>query len=1697
MVRTAVIVFLAILLLAPSFSQGTVGADQAMTVHFDLGFHRPEVDLESQERQFTVQGAELDTRPGVPSLPLRTVMLALPYGTTVRDVVVKHSEPRVLEIVERYPKNPLEQTLDGLEGVAATYDGRAWELAGTHVLEGVHIVCINLRPLQWQEGTGKLYSVLDFSIEVNLQDAPLSYRGDMDRVREVVDNPLEVQDGASYPLSDLLPSGTYDYLVITDETLVDPFQELARWKTERNGQGSWHQNIRSVLVTVQEIMAEPAFWGDPASHMGSGNDTQTIVRNFIKAAYEEWGVRYVLLGGDDEIIPVRKMFTALSSILIPGDVYYTGLDGNWDQDNDGVYGEPYRVFEGGPGALGEEADLLAEVFVGRATVSNAAEAWNFVNKTVRYERGYVKEYSKDLLFVGNYLDARPTYGDAYKKEVYNEVLADEGLSLVTLYEGEGNFSDAAFLNWMGSGVHVINHMGHGDYTGFADLSISEVRGLQNELPFVLYTQACNVAGFDERSGNPGDCIAEEFVKGPGGAVAFIGNSRSGWYMPGGTGGTSQKFDISFFSQVYDDGVTELGRALSLSKQEWVGQSASDDYIRWVYMELNLLGDPETRVLTRSLGDHDLSVVEVRAERSVMGEPSVVSVRVQNLGQNQTTGSVALEVEGWKANEVPLTLSPGQSRWVNLTWIPTEHRPYNLSAVSFCSEDENPGNDRMDLASVVDRRLISDEHWDLDRELLGGLIVDPGATLWISDCDVTFRDIGHAYRITVLGGMMVENASFGNASYVIDSLGGWVSFRDAILTDFAESGPSTFTGGRLDMQRTAVIGGPGWMIEGAALNMTDCSLPGPTSEWLIDDCAMIMDGITGTGGSGIRCLDSMGILSNTTWSGGEQGLMIERCPGLSLENISLVGNLIDVGLFGDGPHHFPLDVSNVNLTWGELRVVAGLNGATVEEAAGSLYLIGCQDVLVKGSRFQNASNGLALIDCQGMEVMGNAMENCSVGLLSLESTGLVWSNDLLNNTVQAQGAGMTYGKDYPAGGNHWSDLEGTDELSGPSQDLPGADGIVDVPYSFDGVYDRYPKAQRCSLVHDRLWANISMSAGTANRAEPIILRSAGSSGSGIANWTWEMGDGTVAYGPEVSHTYASLGTVLISLTVRDHRGLEDTCERTLDVLNLLPECLFSYGPSQPDPGEVVSFSDLSSDLDGHIVTWSWSFGDGGASIERSPHHAFAAIGDYTVSLTVVDQDGGSDTRVRKVPVGNQAPVANFSFSPTTVSTLQDVTFISASYDVDGTIASMIWNFGDGTSGEGSQVRHRYSSMGSFTVRMTVMDDDGASSSATAVVSVVNSRPVATFSSPTEVLSLTAVQFQDRSFDPDGKIRSWNWDFGDGNSSSSSSPVHTYMRPGTYSVTLTVTDNLMASSTTVRDLKVLNRLPELTMTAPPGEHRSLERLEFEAAASDEDGEVVRIEWAMGDGNVLVGSSIVHAYAAPGNYTLVLTCTDDAGGMASIETRVLINNLQPLAAMRAEQSAEHPLELMFLSDSSDPDGRIAGINWSFGDGSFAEGDAVVHRYDHAGQYEVRLTVIDDAGGMAETSSLVTVRQVNVSLYGPHLVHDEVWGWRLIAGIVNDGAVPLNITIIVTAGGNDYVNEHTVEGGSLLDLDGIWLEGLDEGEVRVRLLVPEGWDADLSDNTWTGTASLDDPLPIWVMGAGAVLVAAVAMVLLLRRKG
>jgi PKD repeat protein len=140
---------------------------------------------------------------------------------------------------------------------------------------------------------------------------------------------------------------------------------------------------------------------------------------------------------------------------------------------------------------------------------------------------------------------------------------------------------------------------------------------------------------------------------------------------------------------------------------------------------------------------------------------------------------------------------------------------------------------------------------------------------------------------------------------------------------------------------------------------------------------------------------------------------------------------------------------------------------------------------------------------------------------------------------------------------------------------------------------------------------------------------------------------------------------------------------------------------------VTFTDTSGDTDGNIDSWSWNFGDGGLSSAQHPVHTYAADGNYTVTLTVTDNSGDSDSTSQLVtvsspPPGNIAPIANFSYSCTAKICDFDA---SASTDDDIDSVSYSWTFGDGNSGSGKVIRHTYGSQGNYTVSLTVMDVEG--------------------------------------------------------------------------------------------------------------------------------------------------------------------------------------------------------------------------------------------------------------------------------------------------------------------------------------------------------------------------------------------------------
>ncbi len=238
---------------------------------------------------------------------------------------------------------------------------------------------------------------------------------------------------------------------------------------------------------------------------------------------------------------------------------------------------------------------------------------------------------------------------------------------------------------------------------------------------------------------------------------------------------------------------------------------------------------------------------------------------------------------------------------------------------------------------------------------------------------------------------------------------------------------------------------------------------------------------------------------------------------------------------------------------------------------------------------------------------------------------------------------------------------------------------------------------------------------------------------------------------------------------------------------------------------------SSDPDGTIASYAWSFGDGTTGTGVSPSHTYTADGTFTVTLTVTDDKSATGTATRSVTVTAPPPVNQ---APTAVIGTPDITGRtvglsgSGSSDPDGTIASYAWSFGDGTTGSGVSPSHTYTADGTFTVTLTVTDDKGATGTTTRSVTVtapppVNQAPTAVIGTP-DITGRTVGLSGSGSSDPDGTIASYAWSFGDGTTGSGVSPSHTYTADGTFTVTLTVTDDKGATGTATRSV---------TVTAPP--------------------------------------------------------------------------------------------------------------------------------------------------------------------------------------------------------------------------------------------------------------------------------------------
>lgn len=221
-----------------------------------------------------------------------------------------------------------------------------------------------------------------------------------------------------------------------------------------------------------------------------------------------------------------------------------------------------------------------------------------------------------------------------------------------------------------------------------------------------------------------------------------------------------------------------------------------------------------------------------------------------------------------------------------------------------------------------------------------------------------------------------------------------------------------------------------------------------------------------------------------------------------------------------------------------------------------------------------------------------------------------------------------------------------------------------------------------------------------------------------------------------------------------------------------------------------------------ISNSWVFSRTFNSVEEVLYHCSVH------SVPGRNINSNMNGRINVVQAGeNQAPTADFNSNCNDL----DCTFTDQSSDPDGNIASRSWNFGDGATSTSTNPSHSYAAAGTYSVMLTVLDNQGASGSVSKNVSVESSANLAPDADFSFVCANLNCSFTDQSSDEDGDITAWMWNFGDGGSSAVQNPGHTYAAAGGYTVTLTVTDDGGANDARARTVNVSAPTPAFLINA----------------------------------------------------------------------------------------------------------------------------------------------------------------------------------------------------------------------------------------------------------------------------------------------
>ena len=527
---------------------------------------------------------------GEAALPWQMVSLLLPQNTEAKSISVEYSDFVELEgsytIIPQQKARPLSSTKpvvfeknEDFYSSEEVYPKNTFTKANTQYLNGCSFAFAHFSPVRYIPATGKVSYAksVTVSIDVTATKSDKSSKLWMTpevqgRVERLAQNPEAVQEYKNRART----IGGYELLVITPMEWTPYFDEYVAFYEARG--------LRTHVMALETILED-----------FSGRDNAEKVRNYIIQEYENQGIMMVLLGGDSGLVPWRALYCYVDDESVdnlPADMYFVCLDGTWDDDNDGVWGE-----------IGED-DLLPELAIGRMPFNDETQLNNMMHKTLEYQSNPVLGEFNTVILGAEHL------GDGYYGSTdlerligvsndydYTTVGIPEDYDFVRYYETESQvWSGKSFRKVINqNGGQYVHHVGHAntDYvagwyvTDTGNSSFSQLDGVQHNYGF-FHSHGCICGDFTHT------CILERMVNISTGFVATTGNSRYGWYVPWGDG-MAAHLHREFVDAYYNDRLPYIGTAfveMKIMTAPYVNIMAEgeDAALRWNIYDINILGD---------------------------------------------------------------------------------------------------------------------------------------------------------------------------------------------------------------------------------------------------------------------------------------------------------------------------------------------------------------------------------------------------------------------------------------------------------------------------------------------------------------------------------------------------------------------------------------------------------------------------------------------------------------------------------------------------------------------------------------------------------------------------------------------------------------------------------------------------------------------------------------------------------------------------------------------------------------------------------------------------------------------------------------------------------------------------------------------------------------------------------------------------